>query len=71
MNAQPVETYLQISLGTSKDREIRLLTALLGVVEALYYREELTREQALELIRVADYVRARLVADANKALSKV
>ena len=71
MNAQPVETYLQISLGTPKDREIRLLTALLGVVEALYYREELTREQALELIRVADYVRARLVADANKALSKV
>ena len=67
----PVETYLQIPLGASKDREIRLLTALLGVVEALYCPENLTREQALELVRVADYVQARLVADANKALSKL
>ena len=67
----PAETYLQISLGTSKDREIKLITALVGAVDAFYCPDELTREQAMELIRVADYMQARLVADANKALSKV
>ena len=69
------ETFLRVSIGVSKDREVQLITALLDVVDILYYvpeaTRELTREQAIELARVADYIQARLVADANKALSNV